>query len=97
MDTAQDLMYDLKDAWTRNRVRRQQSRRSSSVKLGEQEKEYWTKAKLEDAVKLAQQNLAASKAGPRRRRTDSSTWRCRRIPNSKRAAGVATTFILRNA
>ena len=55
-------MYDLKDAWTRNRVRRQQSRRSGSVKLGEQEKEYWTKAKLEDAVKLAQQNLAASKA-----------------------------------
>jgi cytochrome c556 len=62
MDTAQDLTYDLKDALDAKSSEKAAEPAEKLVKLGEQEEEYWTKAKLEGAVKLAQQNLAASRA-----------------------------------
>jgi cytochrome c556 len=62
MDTAQDLTYDLKDALDAKSSERAAEPTEKLVKLGEREEEYWTKAKLHDAVKLARQNLAASRA-----------------------------------
>ncbi len=62
MDEAQDLTYDLKDALDAKSSEKAAGPAEKLVKLGEQEEEYWTKAKLEDALKLAQQNLAASRA-----------------------------------
>jgi cytochrome c556 len=62
MDAAQDLTYDLKDALDGKSSEKAAAPAEKLVELGEQEEEYWTKAKLEDAVKLARQNLAASRA-----------------------------------
>ena len=62
MDTAQDLTYDLKNALDAKSSAKTAESAKRLIKLGEQEEEYWTKAKLEDAVKLARQNLAATRA-----------------------------------
>jgi hypothetical protein len=62
MDAAQDLTYDLKDALDAKSSEKAAEPAEKLIKLGEREEEYWTKAKLEDAVKLARQNLAASRA-----------------------------------
>jgi len=62
MDKAQDLKYDLKDALDAKSSQKAAEPAEKLVKLGEQEEEYWTKAKLEDALNLARQSLAASRA-----------------------------------
>jgi len=61
MDTAQDLTYDLKDALDAKSSDKSAEPAQKLIKLGEQEEDYWTKAKLENAVKLAQQSLALSR------------------------------------
>jgi hypothetical protein len=62
MDAAQDFTYDLKDALDAKSSEKAAEPAEKLIKLGEQEEEYWTKAKIEDAVKLARQNLAISRA-----------------------------------
>ena len=62
MDTAQDLKDELKDALDAESSAKAVEPAEKLVKIGEQEEQYWQKARLEDAVKLAQKNLAASRA-----------------------------------
>jgi len=62
MDTAQDVKDDLKDALDAKSRDKALAPAEKLVKFAEQEEVYWQKKKLEDVVKLAQQNLAASRA-----------------------------------
>ena len=61
MDTAQDTKDELKDALDAKSRENSVKPAEKLVQLGEQEEAYWTKAKIEDAVKLAQRNLSASR------------------------------------
>jgi len=62
MNTAQDVKDDLKDALDGKSREKALEPAETLVKLAEQEEAYWQKTKLDDAVKLAQQNLANSRA-----------------------------------
>lgn len=62
MDTAQDLKEDLKDALDAKSKEKAAEPAGKLIELGQLEEQYWKDAQIEDAVKLAQQNLAAARA-----------------------------------
>ena len=62
MDTAQDTKDDLRDALDGKSRDKAAEPAQTLLKLAEQEETYWQKTKLDDAVKLAQQNVAESRA-----------------------------------
>jgi hypothetical protein len=61
MDAIQDVKDDLKDALDATSSAKAAEPAAKLVKFGEEEEEYWRKAKLDDIVKLAEQNLAAAR------------------------------------
>jgi hypothetical protein len=60
MDAADDLKADLKDALDANFGPKAIQSADELTKLLEQEEQYWIKTQLDDAVKLARANTAAS-------------------------------------
>jgi len=61
MDEAQDLKEDLREALQAKSRAKSAEPAARLVQIGEQEEEYWRKAKLVDIVKLAQKNLEAAR------------------------------------
>ena len=61
MDQAQELKDDLKDALDAKTWQKAAACADELAKFADREEAYWKKAKQEDAVKLAKENLAASK------------------------------------
>jgi membrane carboxypeptidase/penicillin-binding protein len=61
MDTAEDLKADLKDALDAGSAAKAGQSADELTKVLEQEEQYWIKTKLDDAIKLAQINMADSK------------------------------------
>jgi hypothetical protein len=61
MDEAQDLKEDLREALQAKSRAKAAEPAARLVQIGEQEEDYWRKAKLEDIVKLAQKNLEAAR------------------------------------
>jgi 5'-deoxynucleotidase YfbR-like HD superfamily hydrolase len=61
MDRAQELKDDLRDALDAKAGQKAAKYADELSKTGAQEETYWRKAKQDEAVKLAKENLAASK------------------------------------
>ena len=61
IDTAEDLKADLKDALDAGSAAKAGQSADELTKVLEQEEQYWIKTKLDDAIKLAQINMADSK------------------------------------
>jgi hypothetical protein len=61
MDAIQDVKDDLKDALDAKSSAKAAEPAAKLVRFGEEEEEYWRKAKLEEVVKLAQQNLGTAR------------------------------------
>ena len=61
MDQAQELKDDLKAALDAKTWQKATTSADELAKTAEREEAYWKRAKQADAVKLAQENLAASK------------------------------------
>ena len=61
MDRAQELKDDLKDALDSKAGKKAVQYADELAKTGAQEEAYWKRAKQEDTVKLAKENLDAAK------------------------------------
>jgi cytochrome c556 len=61
MDAIQDVKDDLKDALDVKSTAKAAEPAAKLVQFGEEEEDYWRKEKLDDIVKIAEQNLAAAR------------------------------------